>query len=145
MSGVQAGVSLLELMGHRRSRALNLLGLTSALWESWQGLHLESRREEALEPLKRGPSGWVTRVGGVMSGPLPLMLRLLAGASGERAPRLRRWAAISGVAGSLLTRYGWMAAGRASARNWRLPLQVPEQAAVAPSQAVPPTQPIKAA
>jgi len=28
--------------------------------------------------------------------------------------------------GSLLTRYGWMQAGHASARDWRLPLEIPE-------------------
>ncbi len=138
MSGVQAGVSLLELMGHSQSRALNMLGIASALGESWEGWHLENRHETALRPLKRGPSGWVTRTGGVMSGPLPLILRLLASRSSARwSPALRRWAAVCGVAGSLLTRYGWMAAGRSSARDWRLPLEAPETAAAAPPQAMP--------
>jgi Polysulphide reductase, NrfD len=123
MSGVQAGVSLLELMGHSDSRALNLLGMGSTLFETWEGYHLETRNELALQPLKRGTSGWITRAGGLLSGPLPLALRLVAGSSGRpRSRRLRRWAAISGLAGSLLTRYGWVRAGHASARNWRLPL-----------------------
>jgi len=130
MSGVQAGVSMLELMGHRRSRALNLLGIVSTLFETWEGFHLETRDEAALRPLKDGPSGWVTRTGGMLSGPMPLFLRLLASVSANRAPRLRRWAAISGIAGSLLTRYGWMAAGGSSARDWRLPLEVPERQAI---------------
>ena len=73
MSGVQAGASLLELMGHGDNRALNLLVIGSALWESWEGFHLESRNEQSLRPLKRGASGWITRTGGVMSGPLPLL------------------------------------------------------------------------
>src|SRR5215472_254993 len=60
-SGVQAGVSLLELMGHSNSRALNLLGIGSALWESWEGAHLECRGETELQPLKTGASGAVTR------------------------------------------------------------------------------------
>jgi hypothetical protein len=122
MSGVQAGVSLLELMGHGDSRALNLLGIASTLWETWEGFHLERRHEAALRPLKRGMSGWITRVGGVLSGPLPLVLRLRGG-------RMRRWAALSGVTGSLLTRIGWVQAGKSSARDWRLPLEVRERGA----------------
>ena len=129
MSGVQAGASLLELMGHGDNRALNLLIIGSALWESWEGFHLESRNEQSLRPLKRGASGWITRTGGVMSGPLPLLLRLVAAASGpERSRKLRRMAGICGIAGSLLTRYGWVAAGRASARDWRLPLNIRPEA-----------------
>jgi len=128
MSGLQAGVSLLEVMGHSRSRALNLLGIGSALWETWEGIHLESRNEPELNPLKRGASGWITRVGGTMSGPLPLALRLLAAGSGARRSRtLRRWAAMCGIAGSLLTRYGWVQAGHSSARDWRLPLEIPAE------------------
>ena len=122
MSGLQSAVSILELMGHDDSRALNLLGLFSASMETYEGFRIESNRDRTLDPLKRGASGWVTRAGGVLSGPVPLALRLLS----WKSPRLRRWAAISGIAGSLLTRYGWVAAGRASAGNWRLPLEVPE-------------------
>jgi hypothetical protein len=122
MSGLQAGVSLLELMGHRDSRALNMLGIASTLWETWEGFHLEGRREAALQPLKFGPSGWITRAGGVLSGPIPLVLRL-------GGKRMRKWAALSGIAGSLLTRMGWVQAGKSSARDWRLPLEIREQGA----------------
>jgi hypothetical protein len=60
-----------------------------------------------------------------MSGPLPLALRLIAGSSGGvRSRSLRRRAALFGIAGSLLTRYGWVYAGRCSARDWRLPLEI---------------------
>ena len=45
--------------------------------------------------------------------------------SGRKAFSLRRWAAISSVAGSLITRIAWVYAGHVSARNWRLPLQLP--------------------
>jgi hypothetical protein len=34
------------------------------------------------------------------------------------------------VAGSLLTRYGWMRAGHSSAQNWRIPLEIPENSRV---------------
>jgi hypothetical protein len=126
MSGVQAACSLLELAGHRDSRALNLLGMMSTAWETYEGVNLESRTQRELRPLKRGVSGWITRAGGVMSGPLPLALRLLSTVGGRRSEQLRRWAAISGVAGSMLTRIGWVRAGHASAKDWRLPLEIPE-------------------
>lgn len=127
MSGVQAACSLLELAGHSDSRALNLLGMLSTAWETYEGVHLETRHERELRPLKRGTSGWIIRAGGVLSGPLPLALRLMSSVSGSRSREIRKWAAISGVAGSLLTRIGWIKAGHASARDWRLPLEIPEQ------------------
>jgi hypothetical protein len=127
MSGVQGACSLLELLGHDDSRALNILGILASVWETIEGVHLETRRERELLPLKQGTSGWITRAGGLLSGPLPLGLRLLSTMLGTRASRrARRWASLSGVAGSLLTRYGWIAAGHASARNWRLPLEIPD-------------------
>jgi hypothetical protein len=87
---------------------------------------LERRSEAVLKPLKQGGSGRMTRVGGVMSGPLPLVLRLLAGFS-DNSRSLRRWAAACGIAGSLLTRYGWVRAGHSSAQDWRLPLEIPSE------------------
>jgi hypothetical protein len=125
MSGLEAGVSILELMGHSDSRALNLLGIVGTLLETWEGFNLESRREAALRPLKRGTSGWITRAGGVLSGPLPLSLRLFGG----RSKTMRKWAAVSGVIGSALTRYGWLRAGKTSAQDWRLPLEISEHTA----------------
>lgn len=125
VSGLGASVSILELLGHDESRALNALGIGSALLESLEGLNIESQKEEVFEPLKHGGSGWITRIGGLLSGPLPLLLRLLGGSSGsDRSRKLRRSAAIAAVAGSLITRYAWIGAGHVSARNHRLPLQL---------------------
>ena len=140
MSGVQAACSLLELAGHSDSRALNMLGLMSAAWETYEGVHLETRQERELRPLRQGKSGWVTRTGGVLSGPLPLALRSFAAFSGRRRSRnIRKWAAISGIAGSLLTRYGWIMAGHASARDWRLPLEIPDSQALPEPVRLPPS------
>jgi len=60
----------------------------------------------------------------VLSGPAPLSLRLAAQFSGSR--KMRRAACWAALAGSLLTRYGWMQAGKASAQDWRLPLEAEE-------------------
>lgn len=133
MSGVQAACSTLELMGHSDSRALNLLAMMANAYETYEGIHLETRNERELRPLKRGFSGWTTRAGGVLSGPVPLSLRTVAAlSSGKRARQARKWAAVAGLAGSLLTRYGWISAGRASARDWRLPLEIPDQPVAKP-------------
>lgn len=124
MSGLGAAVGLLELMGNRKSRALEMLGLGAAVFEMWEGWRLEGRNSRALDPLKYGFSGNITRIGGVLSGPVPALLRLLSLTSRERASGFRKYAAISAVAGSLLTRIAWIHAGHISARNWRLPLEV---------------------
>lgn len=125
MSGLSAAVGLLELMGNRRSRALEMLGLGAALWESWEGLRIESRLDPALDPLKHGGSGALTRVGALLSGPLPAALRLMTIFSGQnRSDSLRKMAAVSAIAGSLLTRIAWIQAGHVSARDWKLPLEI---------------------
>jgi hypothetical protein len=74
--------------------------------------------------LRNGWSGALVRAGGILSGPVPLALRLAYAVSGNK--RLRRAAAWSSIAGSLLTRFGWVRAGRASARDHRIPLQLDE-------------------
>jgi hypothetical protein len=111
-SGLNTAVAVLELLGHR-DRALNALGIGAAAVETVMGVALEARMDPALDPVKRGRSGRVTRAGGLLSGPVPLALRLLGG----RSPTARRAAAVSTIVGSLLTRLGWVAAGRESARR----------------------------
>ncbi len=129
-SGLQSAVSLLELWGHEDSRALNFLGIASAAYECWEGMHIENDGHPAQKPLRQGTSGKLVRAGGLLSGPVALALRLIAGSSGsDRSIQLRRIAALSGITGSLLTRYGWMQAGKASAQDWRLPLEIPEDSA----------------
>ena len=126
-SGMNSSVSLLELLGHTDSRALNILGLASSAYECLEGAKLESARTRVNEPLRRGASGLMVRIGGLLSGPLPLAFRLAYALTGKR--NLRRMAASSSLAGSLLTRLGWIQAGRASANDHRLPLELPEQVA----------------
>ncbi len=129
MSGLNSGVSILELLGNDTSPALNRIGLLSAAAETYEGFELEAKRDpEVNRPLKRGVSGWITRAGGILSGPVPLVLRVAAEITGvRRSQQLRRAAAISSIAGSLLTRFGWVRAGHASTKDWRLPLQEKQQ------------------
>jgi hypothetical protein len=53
------------------------------------------------------------RAAEVLSGPVPFLLRL----AGGNSKRARSLAALSAVAGSLLTRLAWIQAGRESARK----------------------------
>jgi formate-dependent nitrite reductase membrane component NrfD len=124
MTGLNSGLSILELMGHE-NRALNTLGMGASAIEILEGMNIEARKKPELEPLKRGTSGLLTRLGGVLSGPVPLGLRVAAAFAGpRRARKLRKIAAGCSIAGSMLTRVGWLRAGHTSAKDWRLPLQI---------------------
>jgi len=123
-SGLGAAVGILELMGHGKSRALRALGLGAAIFETLEGAHLESRGSAVLDPLKHGRSGWLTRAGGALAGPVSAGLRTASYfGSGKRSRSLQRWASRCSIIGSLVTRIGWIYAGHMSARDWRLPLE----------------------
>lgn len=138
MSGLNSGVSILELMGNEQSRPLNILGIGACAMETYEGYHLEFKRDPRVNaPLKEGVSGWITRAGGVLSGPAPLALRLASlFTSRKRSRQLRRAAAWSSIAGSMATRVGWVRAGHASAKDWRLPLGLPEAEKKTPLQSM---------
>jgi hypothetical protein len=125
LSGMAAGVSAIQLMGHEQNRSLNMLGIAASLGESLEGVKVETSSKPSSEPLKKGMSGVITRLGGVLSGPLPLALRMAAVFANERrAKQLVRAASAVTLAGSMFTRIGWIRAGHASARDYRLPLQI---------------------
>jgi Polysulphide reductase, NrfD len=124
-SGLGAAIGLLELLGNEKNRALQALALGAAIFEVWEGIRIESRTHSHLDPLKHGKSGAITRLGGALSGPVPTALRIASALAGSRrSASLRRWAAMSSVVGSLLTRFAWIQAGRVSAQNWRQPLEI---------------------
>src|SRR5947209_4728988 len=113
-SGMGACIGILELMGHR-TPALNALGAAAALTEVGIGTAIEMNRDPAVEPLRHGPSGWLIRLGGVLSGPVPLALRALSLFTRRgRASKLRKYAAVSAVIGSAITRAAWIHAGHIS-------------------------------
>jgi hypothetical protein len=125
LSGLGAGASAIQLMGHEDNRSLNMLGMAASLGETLEGIKLEIQSKPVNEPLKKGISGIVTRLGGVLSGPLPLALRVAAVFSGDRrSKQLVRIASATTIAGSFFTRVGWIQAGHASARDYRLPLEL---------------------
>jgi hypothetical protein len=116
-SAMGSAASALELRGHRQP-ALNRLAIGAAAVETAMGIRVEGNRSVVSEPLRTGHSGITVRIGGLLSGPIPLALRLLGG------PRMRRAAAASTLLGSLMTRIAWVGAGHVSVRDPRVPLSL---------------------
>lgn len=123
MSGLQTAIGLLELAGEADSKAFNAIGLVAAAWEACEGLDLLRTQQRALTPARQGVPGALIHAGGILSGPVPIALRL-ASIFMPKSRRLRQTAAISGIVGSLLLRYGWVGAGSVSARDWQIPLNI---------------------
>ena len=107
-SAFGSAVSLLELCGHT-DPALNGLGLGAAIFETLANYALEGGKDRVDAPLRTT----FTRVGGALSGPIPLALRLLGA---------RQGAAVSTLLGSLITRFAWVEAGKASAKDVKVAL-----------------------
>lgn len=119
VSGLGASVGMLELAGNTEP-ALQWLGLGAAVTETAVGAKIELEKDPAEAPLKRGSSGWLIRLGGVLSGPVPLALRAASlFMKPKRAMKLRKYAAVSAVMGSAITRVAWIRAGHVSAHESR--------------------------
>jgi hypothetical protein len=118
-SGLGASVGMLEIAGHKET-ALQWLGLGAAVAETAVGAKIEVESNPAANPLKCGSSGWLIRLGGVLSGPVPLALRTVSlFMKPKRAWKLRKYAAVSAAVGSAITRVAWIHAGHVSARESR--------------------------
>lgn len=111
-SSLGAGVGVIELLGHF-TPAMNLMGIAAAIVATGLGIRLEIQRDLSSKALGTTKAGWLTRIGDLGSGPLALVLRLVPAA----LTQARVIAAIAAIFGSLCTRYGWLEAGRASARQ----------------------------
>lgn len=107
-SATASAASLLQLRGHNEE-ALRLIATAAAGAEVWFGL----RSDAPATPLMRAAT--------YLSGPIPLMLRLL----GARSRGLQRVAAASSLAGAILTRFAWMLAGRESADKYHPVSELP--------------------
>jgi hypothetical protein len=83
-------------------------------------------QDRAAAPSREGATGALIQAAGILSGPVPMALRVASLFTRKRKRGLRKAAAISGIVGSLLLRYGWVAAGKVSARDWKIPLDIPE-------------------
>ena len=104
-AGLGSAAALLELLGHRIP-ALNFLGFYAAAVESallvWLSVNKHGVADRAIH--EHG-SGWLIRIGDVLTGPLAIVLRFLG---------FIPFAGISFLIGSLISRFGWIAVGKVS-------------------------------
>ena len=102
-AGLGSAAALLELLGHRIA-PLNAIGLFATAVETllliWLSLNQHGVADRAIHEHR---SGWLIRIGGILTGPLALVLRLIG---------LIPLAAISFLVGALISRFGWIAVGK---------------------------------
>jgi hypothetical protein len=105
MAGLGSAAALLELLGHRIA-PLNAIGFFASAVESTLLVWLTVNKHGAADrATHEQSSGWLIRTGEILNGPLALFLRLFG---------LVPLAAISFLIGSLVSRFGWIAAGKVS-------------------------------
>jgi hypothetical protein len=109
-SALGSAAALLELAGFQNP-ITQRLGIAASLVEVVIGAVIELRHRRVDRVLRHGRTGLAIRLGGLLEGPLPLVLRLAFPASA------RTLAAVSFLAGAILTRYAWLWAGRASSAD----------------------------
>jgi formate-dependent nitrite reductase membrane component NrfD len=100
-SATGAASSALQLLGHHE-RALEVIAFTAAACETYVAAKADSRHSTMV------------KVASALSGPIPMLLRMV----GTKSRRARQLAALSAIAGSLITRFAWVEAGRKSADSW---------------------------
>jgi formate-dependent nitrite reductase membrane component NrfD len=106
-----AGAAL-ELVGFL-DPATQIIGIIASTVEMVMAIATEFRDRRVDRPLREGASGRLLRAAAILAGPIPLLLRTIMGHSlGARYA-----AAMCFLAGAVITRYGWIAAGRASSRD----------------------------
>ena len=106
--GLASAACVLELLGFRLA-ALNALAMTVAATETVVGIWLEIARQGATaRAIHHGTPGLLLRIAALLTGPVPLVARLFG------------WvplAAVCFLIGAVSSRYGWVYAGRFSARD----------------------------
>ena len=111
-SALGAAAAVLELLGFF-TPAMQMMGIVAATVETLIAIFIEIRGRPVDQPLRRGTVGWALRVGGVLAGPVSLLLRIFFGHS----MLLRRLAGLCFIVGALVIRFAWIAAGRVSSRD----------------------------
>ena len=108
VAGLGSAAALLELFGYRIA-SLGALGFLAAAIQTALWIWLEIDKHGAADrALHEGSLGWLIRAGEILTGPLALFLRLT---------HLVPLAAISFLLGALVSRFGWVEAGKVSARD----------------------------
>jgi hypothetical protein len=105
-----SAAAVLELFGFMIP-ATQFLGVAACAAEIVIAILIEVRGRYVDRPLREEAAGWLTRAGAVLAGPTSLLLRIV-GSHGARY-----FAAACFIAGALIARYAWIAAGRVSSRD----------------------------
>lgn len=106
--GLGSAAAVLNLLGFNIA-ALNAIGLTVAALETGVGAWIEvSPQGATARTIHHGMPGLLLRAAALLTGPLALVARIFG---------LVPIAAVSFLIGALLSRYGWLFAGRFSARD----------------------------
>jgi hypothetical protein len=104
-AGLGSAAALLELLGYRIP-ALNFLGFYAAGVETALLIWLSFDKHGAADrAIHEHGSGWLIRISEILTGPFAIVLRLFG-----QVP----FAAISFLAGALVSRIGWIAVGKVS-------------------------------
>ena len=105
VAGLGSAAALLELLGYRIA-PLNAIGFFAAAVESLLYIWLTIDKHGAADrAIHEHSSGGLIRIGEILSGPLAFVLRFFG---------LVSFAAISFLIGALVSRFGWLAAGKVS-------------------------------
>jgi Polysulfide reductase len=110
--GLGSAAAVLELLGFLVP-ATQFIGIVASGVETVVAITIEVRKRSVDRPLREGGAGWTTRAGGALAGPVPVLLRIFW----AHSPGARHGAALCFIAGALITRYAWVAAGRVSSRD----------------------------
>lgn len=104
-AGLGSAAAALELLGYHVP-ALNAIGLCAAAIETVLMIALMFNRHGAADrAVHQSTAGWLIRISGSMTGPLALILRVIG---------FLPQAGILFLLGALISRYGWMRAGKVS-------------------------------
>ena len=108
IAGLGSSAALLQLLGFHRP-ALLAVALAASGAECLVGATVELARHGAADrALRTGGSGALLRLGGLLAGPTAFVLWLVG---------LLSAGAVAFLLGALVSRFGWLEAGRASARD----------------------------
>lgn len=110
--GLGSASAILELLRFLIP-ATQFIGIVASTVETVIAIRIEARGRYVDRPLREGVVGWLVRSGGILAGPVSLSLRIFW----PHSPVVRDLAALSFIAGALISRYAWIAAGRVSSRD----------------------------
>lgn len=110
--GLGSASGVLELLGFLIP-ATQFIGMATSTVETIIAVWIELRGRYVDKPLREGSAGWLVRCGGILAGPVSLLLRVF----GPHSSVARDLAALCFITGALISRFAWVAAGRASSRD----------------------------